>query len=199
MREHKKCEYNDRHFLPNKVTWKISDLCLSKNVMSQNNSIFFCLSSIKNKKNKMLQLNKTQFLSNFRIKSMPVSRTEVTTIQKCSHWKLDSANFYWFYHHLPSVEELSAMQSKITMQIQFLSIFYKLISAFRYDPEFRKTLVKNVPSIEPVLQMFIDDTNPFADVQKKIDHFTSSITGLFGGSSEKPKEEPKPAKSMWID
>lgn len=87
-----------------------------------------------------------------------------------------------------------------------------IISYAKYDNEFRKTLVKNVPGIEPVLEVFIDDVNPFADVQKKIGEYkkkidettssisssvssvtssvssaTSSVTSLFGGEPEKSK------------
>lgn len=77
-----------------------------------------------------------------------------------------------------------------------------LITYAKYDKEFRKTLVKNVPGIEPVLEVFIDDVNPFADVQKKMSEYrkkidetsssiTSSVTGLFGGGDTKSE----PAKS----
>jgi MICOS complex subunit MIC60 len=84
-----------------------------------------------------------------------------------------------------------------------------VISYAKYDKEFRQTLVKNVPGIVPVLEVFIDDVNPFADIQKKlgeykkkIDETTSSIsstvssakssvTNLFGGES---KEEPAKSK-----
>lgn len=80
-----------------------------------------------------------------------------------------------------------------------------IISYAKYDKEFRQTLEKNVPGIQPVLEVFIDDVNPFADVQKKIGEYrkkidettssissttssiTSSVTGLFGGGS---KDEP---------
>lgn len=66
--------------------------------------------------------------------------------------------------------------------------------------------MKNVPGIEPVLEVFIDDVNPFADIQKKLGEYrkkidetstsisstvssaTSSVTGLFGGGS---KDESK--------
>ena len=85
-----------------------------------------------------------------------------------------------------------------------------IISYAKYDQEFRKTLVKNVPGIEPVLEVFIDDVNPFADIQKKIGEYrmkisettssissttssiTSSVTNLFGGDSksEAAKSEP---------
>lgn len=91
-----------------------------------------------------------------------------------------------------------------------------LISYAKYDKEFRQTLVKNVPGIEPVLEVFIDDVNPFADIQKKIGEYkkkiddttssisssvsgisssvsnaTSSVTGLFGGSEKKAEEARK--------
>jgi MICOS complex subunit MIC60 len=78
-----------------------------------------------------------------------------------------------------------------------------VIAYAKQDKEFRQLLVKNVPGIEPVLEVFIDDVNPFADVQKKIDEYkkkidettssiksstssiSSSVTNLFGGESEK--------------
>lgn len=83
-----------------------------------------------------------------------------------------------------------------------------VISYAKYDKEFRQTLAKNVPGIEPVLEVFIDDVNPFADIQKKMGEYrkkidetsssisssvsgvTSSVTNLFGGDSktEKSKE-----------
>ena len=80
-----------------------------------------------------------------------------------------------------------------------------VIAYAKYDPEFRKTLAKNAPAIEPVLEVFIDDKNPFEDVQKKFNEYTSSVsssfdsvktsvsnatssvTNLFGGSE--PKSE----------
>lgn len=91
-----------------------------------------------------------------------------------------------------------------------------IIGYAKYDKEFRQTLVKNVPGIEPVLEVFIDDVNPFADIQKKIGEYkkkiddttssisssvsgisssvsnaTSSVTGLFGGSDKKAEEAKK--------
>lgn len=81
----------------------------------------------------------------------------------------------------------------------------------KYDKEFRQTLVKNVPGIEPVLEVFIDDVNPFADIQKKLGEYqqkisdttssisstvssaTSSVTNLFGGESK-----VEPAKSEFV-
>lgn len=85
-----------------------------------------------------------------------------------------------------------------------------VVAYAKYDNEFRKTLVKNVPQIEPVLEVFIDDKNPFDDVQKKFNEYkasvsssvdsltssvtniTSSVTNLFGSSE--PKKEEKPFK-----
>lgn len=81
-----------------------------------------------------------------------------------------------------------------------------VVSYAKYDKQFRETLVKNVPAIEPVLEVFIDDVNPFADVQKKIEEYrkkisdtmssaTSSVTSLFGGDS---KSEPAKCKVQMI-
>lgn len=88
-----------------------------------------------------------------------------------------------------------------------------VISYAKYDKQFRETLVKNVPALEPVLEVFIDDVNPFANVQKKIEEYgkkisdttssisstassiTSSVTNLFGGDS---KVEPAKSKVQLI-
>jgi MICOS complex subunit MIC60 len=91
-----------------------------------------------------------------------------------------------------------------------------IISYAKYDKEFRQTLVKNVPGIEPVLEVFIDDVNPFADIQKKLGEYrkkiddttssisssvssvtstvssaTSSVTNLFGGDSKSESAKSK--------
>lgn len=84
-----------------------------------------------------------------------------------------------------------------------------VISYAKYDKGFRETLVKNVPALEPVLEVFIDDVNPFADIQKKLEEYrkkigettssisstasslSSSVTNLFGGDS---KVEPAKSK-----
>jgi MICOS complex subunit MIC60 len=76
-----------------------------------------------------------------------------------------------------------------------------VITYAKHDKEFRQLLVKNVPGIEPVLEVFIDDVNPFADIQKKLGEYrqkidettssiTSSVTNIFGGDSK-----IEPAKS----
>lgn len=84
-----------------------------------------------------------------------------------------------------------------------------VISYAKYDKDFRQTLVKNVPGIEPVLEVFIDDVNPFADIQKKMGEYkkkidettssissttssiTSSVTNLFGGDSKSESAKSK--------
>lgn len=79
-------------------------------------------------------------------------------------------------------------------------IFYY---TFSYDKEFRKLLVTNVPAIEPVLEVFLDDSNPLADVQKKfeeysakLNEYTSSVKNLFGSDDKsKTDDVAKPMKS----
>jgi mitofilin len=72
-----------------------------------------------------------------------------------------------------------------------------VVAYAKYDNDFRKTLVKNVPAVEPILEVLLDDANPLADIQNKIDEYTKSITGFFGGSSsEKSKIEVKPIKKV---
>lgn len=91
---------------------------------------------------------------------------------------------------------------KFLLLISPLAIAGGAISYAKYDKDFRKTLEKNVPGIEPVLEVFIDDVNPFADIQKKlgeykkkIDETTTSIsstfTNLFGGDSKSDQAKSK--------
>lgn len=62
----------------------------------------------------------------------------------------------------------------------------------RHDKDFRKTLEKNIPGAEYILNVAIDDAKPFESVTKKIDGMTSSVTNLFG-SSEKKEDKPSPS------
>lgn len=72
-----------------------------------------------------------------------------------------------------------------------------VVTYAKYDNEFRKTLVNNVPALEPVLKVLLQEENPLDDVTKKLDEisstisgYTSSITGFFtGGDTEKPAEK----------
>lgn len=72
-----------------------------------------------------------------------------------------------------------------------------VVTYAKYDNEFRKTLVNNVPALEPVLKVLLQEENPLDDVTKKLDEisstisgYTSSITGFFtGGEPEKPAEK----------
>lgn len=98
---------------------------------------------------------------------------------------------------------------KFLLILSPLAIGGGIVGYAKYDKEFRQTLVKNVPGIEPVLEVFIDDVNPFADIQKKLGEYqkkvtdttssitssvssaTSSVTSLFGGES---KVEPAKSK-----
>lgn len=72
-----------------------------------------------------------------------------------------------------------------------------VVTYAKYDNEFRKTLVSNVPALEPVLKVLLQEENPLDDVTKKLDEisstisgYTSSITGFFtGGEPEKSAEK----------
>lgn len=85
-------------------------------------------------------------------------------------------------------------------RVTILKLFTRQYFGSRYDNEFRKTLVSNVPALEPVLKVLLQEENPLDDVTKKLDEisstisgYTSSITGFFtGGESEK-----QPEKSEW--
>lgn len=48
-----------------------------------------------------------------------------------------------------------------------------------------------MPGIDPVLQVFLDDANPFADIQKKMNEYTSWVTGFFGGDNKSKAEDTK--------
>ncbi|XP_053688505.1 MICOS complex subunit Mic60 [Sabethes cyaneus] len=73
-----------------------------------------------------------------------------------------------------------------------------VVAYAKYDNEFRKTLVTNVPALEPVLEVLLQEKNPLDDVSKKLDEisssisgYTSSVTNFFtGGKEEKKPEKP---------
>ncbi|XP_053669452.1 MICOS complex subunit Mic60 [Anopheles marshallii] len=74
-----------------------------------------------------------------------------------------------------------------------------VVTYAKYDNEFRKTLITNVPALEPVLKALLQETNPLDEVSKKMDdisktigEYTSTITGFFGGGEEEKKQEKKP-------
>lgn len=101
---------------------------------------------------------------------------------------------------MPHLQE--AGFGKFLLILSPIAVSGGVIAYAKYDNEFRKLLVKNVPAIEPVLEVFIDDKNPFDDVSKKFEEYkstvsssvssitssvsniTSSVTNLFG-SEEK--------------
>jgi MICOS complex subunit MIC60 len=98
------------------------------------------------------------------------------------------------YSRMPRLQE--AGFGKFLIILSPFAVTGGVVAYAKYDEEFRKTLVKNVPAIEPVLEIFIDDKNPFADVQKKfgeysssvtssVNSITSSVTNLFGSSEQK--------------
>lgn len=101
--------------------------------------------------------------------------------------------------------KIPLQQAGIGKVILFISPFVVggtgVVQYAKYDKEFRSSLVKNVPAIEPVLELLLDDGNPFANVQNKINEYqkkisettssiTSSVSG-FTGSSFKEKKEGK--------
>uniref|UniRef100_A0A182Q2H4 MICOS complex subunit MIC60 n=1 Tax=Anopheles farauti TaxID=69004 RepID=A0A182Q2H4_9DIPT len=74
-----------------------------------------------------------------------------------------------------------------------------VVTYAKYDNDFRKTLITNVPALEPVLKTLLQETNPLDEVTKKMDdisktigEYTSTITGFFGGGEEEKKPEKKP-------
>lgn len=78
-------------------------------------------------------------------------------------------------------------------------MFLAIHTLCRYDNEFRKTLVTNVPALEPVLKVLLQEEDPFQEVTKKLDEisstisgYTSTVTGFFTGGE---KEEKKTEKS----
>lgn len=101
---------------------------------------------------------------------------------------------------MPNLQE--AGFGKILLILSPFAVSGGVVAYAKYDNEFRKLLVKNIPAIEPVLEVFIDDKNPFGDVTKKFEEYkttvtssvdsitssvsniTSSVTNLFG-SEEK--------------
>lgn len=73
-----------------------------------------------------------------------------------------------------------------------------VVTYAKYDNEFKKTLVTNVPAVEPVLKVLLQEEDPFQEVTKKLDEisstisgYTSTVTGFFTGAE---KEEKKPEK-----
>lgn len=76
-----------------------------------------------------------------------------------------------------------------------------VVTYAKYDNEFRKTLVTNVPALEPVLKALLQEENPLDEVSKKLDEisstisgYTSTVTGFFTGGSK--EEEKKPEKKV---
>lgn len=75
-----------------------------------------------------------------------------------------------------------------------------VVTYAKYDDAFRKTLITNVPALEPVLKVLLQEENPLEDVSKKLDEisssisgYTSTVTGFFTGGKE---EEKKPEKKV---
>lgn len=75
-----------------------------------------------------------------------------------------------------------------------------VVTYAKYDNEFRKTLITNVPALEPVLKVLLQEENPLDDVSKKLDEisssisgYTSTVTNFFTGGKE---EEKKPEKKV---
>lgn len=105
---------------------------------------------------------------------------------------------------MPHLQE--AGFGKFLLILSPIAVSGGIIAYAKYDNEFRKLLVKNVPAIEPVLEVFIDDKNPFDDVSKKFEEYkstvtssvssitssvsniTSSVTNLFSSEEKKPEK-----------
>lgn len=73
-----------------------------------------------------------------------------------------------------------------------------VVTYAKYDNEFRKMLVTNVPALEPVLKVLLQEENPLDEVSKKLDDisstisgYTSTVTGFFTGKEEDKKPEKK--------
>lgn len=73
-----------------------------------------------------------------------------------------------------------------------------VVAYAKYDNEFRKTLVTNVPALEPVLKALLQEENPLDEVSKKLNEisstisgYSSSITGFFTSGEEEKKPEKK--------
>lgn len=74
-----------------------------------------------------------------------------------------------------------------------------VVTYAKHDNEFRTTLVNNVPSLEPVLKVLLQEENPLDNVTKKLEEisstisgYTKSITGFFTGGETEKQPEKKP-------
>uniref|UniRef100_A0A182MLL2 MICOS complex subunit MIC60 n=1 Tax=Anopheles culicifacies TaxID=139723 RepID=A0A182MLL2_9DIPT len=99
--------------------------------------------------------------------------------------------------NLPPFQE--AGFGKVLVVLSPILIGGGVVTYAKYDNEFRKTLITNVPALEPVLKALLQETNPLDEVSKKMDdisktigEYTSTITGFFGGGEEEKKQEKKP-------
>ncbi|XP_035891440.1 MICOS complex subunit Mic60 isoform X2 [Anopheles stephensi] len=99
--------------------------------------------------------------------------------------------------NLPPFQE--AGFGKVLVVLSPILIGGGVVTYAKYDNEFRKTLITNVPALEPVLKTLLQETNPLDEVSKKIDdisktigEYTSTITGFFGGGEEEKKQDKKP-------
>uniref|UniRef100_A0A2M4BF08 MICOS complex subunit MIC60 n=1 Tax=Anopheles marajoara TaxID=58244 RepID=A0A2M4BF08_9DIPT len=99
--------------------------------------------------------------------------------------------------NLPPFQE--AGFGKVLVVLSPILIGGGVVTYAKYDNEFRKTLITNVPALEPVLKTLLQETNPLDEVTKKMDdisktigEYTSTITGFFGGGEEEKKAEKKP-------
>ncbi|XP_052869919.1 MICOS complex subunit Mic60 isoform X2 [Anopheles cruzii] len=116
--------------------------------------------------------------------------------------QLFSASTRWYSggargSNLPPFQE--AGFGKVLVVLSPILIGGGVVTYAKYDNEFRKMLITNVPALEPVLKMLLQETNPLDEVSKKMDdisktigEYTSTITGFFGGSEEEKKAEKKP-------
>uniref|UniRef100_A0A4Y0BPU5 MICOS complex subunit MIC60 n=1 Tax=Anopheles funestus TaxID=62324 RepID=A0A4Y0BPU5_ANOFN len=99
--------------------------------------------------------------------------------------------------NLPPFQE--AGFGKVLVVLSPILIGGGVVTYAKYDNEFRKTLITNVPALEPVLKALLQETHPLDEVSKKMDdisktigEYTSTITGFFGGGEEEKKQDKKP-------
>ncbi|XP_058813535.1 MICOS complex subunit Mic60 isoform X1 [Topomyia yanbarensis] len=98
----------------------------------------------------------------------------------------------------PTLQFREAGFGKVLVILSPLLVGGGVVAYAKYDNEFRKTLVTNVPALDPVLKALLQEENPLDEVSKKLDDisstisgYTSSVTGFFtGGKEEKKSEKP---------
>ncbi|XP_055587192.1 MICOS complex subunit Mic60-like isoform X1 [Uranotaenia lowii] len=97
---------------------------------------------------------------------------------------------------LPHLQE--AGFGKVLVVLSPFLIGGGVVAYAKYDNEFRKYLVSQVPALDPVLKTLLQEENPLEDVTKKLNEisstisgYTSSVTGFFSSGDEEKKSEKK--------